>query len=43
MGVFANIMEMFKPKVRIYYGAGGRASPWNREIYEQETVRAIID
>lgn len=43
MGVFANIMEIFKPKVRIYYGAGSRASRWNREIYEQETVRAIID
>lgn len=43
MGIFGNIIDLFRPKVKIYYGAGGRAAPWTREIYEQETVRAIID
>ena len=43
MGIFGNLMGAFRPKLRVYYGALSRAAPWNREIYEQETVRAIID
>ena len=43
MGVFSDFIGRFRPKMRVYFGAAGRSSPWNREVYAQETVRAIID
>lgn len=43
MGIFSQFMDMFRPKILAYYGTAGKPKPWNREIYEQETVRAIID
>lgn len=43
MGVFSNFIDAFRPKVRVYMGPVGRSKPWTREVYEQETVRAIID
>lgn len=43
MGILSNLLDLFRPKTKIYYGAGGRSVAWNREIYEQETVRSIID
>ena len=43
MGIFSQFFDFFRPKVRVYFGPSGRSSPWNREAYEQETVRAIID
>lgn len=43
MGLFDSLLDLFRPRVKVYYGTGSRASPWDREIYEQETVRAIID
>ena len=43
MGIFSQFFDFFRPKVQVYFGPSGRSSPWNREAYEQETVRAIID
>ena len=43
MGVFSNFLDLFRPKVQTYFGAAGKSKPWTREVYEQETVRAIID
>lgn len=43
MGILSNLADMFRPKVKLYLGQGARSRPWTREIYEQETVRAIID
>lgn len=43
MGVFSKFLDGFRPKIHTYFGAAGRSSPWTREVYEQETVRAIID
>lgn len=42
MGLFDKLFG--KVRVRyVYYGAAGRSAPFDREAYEHETVRAIID
>lgn len=43
MGVFSGLMDAIRTKVFAYYGAATKSTPWSREVYEQETVRAIID
>ena len=44
MGLFSNLFKKVKIKyLNGYYGSSARAAPWNKEAYEQETVRAIID
>ena len=43
MGILSNLAGLFRPKVKLYLGQGARSRPWTREVYEQETVRAIID
>lgn len=43
MGVFSALFGRFRPKTKLYFGLGGSSPGWNRDVYEQETVRAIID
>lgn len=43
MGVFSALFGRFRPKMKLYFGLGGSSPGWNRDVYEQETVRAIID
>lgn len=43
MGVFSGLMDAIRTKVFAYYGSATKSTPWSREVYEQETVRAIID
>lgn len=43
MGVFSGLMDAIRTKVFAYYGTATKSTPWSREVYEQETVRAIID
>ena len=41
MGIFTNL---FKTKIaNVIYASAARATPWNREAYEQELVRALVD
>lgn len=42
MGILSDLAGLFRPKV-LYLGQTARSRPWNKEVYEQETVRAIID
>lgn len=43
IGVFSNFIDLFRPKL-VSLGIGaGRSKPYSKEVYEQETVRAIID
>lgn len=43
IGVFSNLIDLFRPKLISFNGAAGRSKPYSKEVYEQETVRAIID
>lgn len=44
MGIISNFVNAIKPRlVAIFGGFGMSFSPWARDAYEQETVRAIID
>ncbi|SEA49679.1 phage portal protein, HK97 family [Eubacterium aggregans] len=44
MGILSSFLNSIRARFgSAYYGYGARSAPWNREIYEQETVRAIID
>lgn len=42
MGLFE---KLFRPVLgaRYYSGQSARAAPWTKDLYEQETVRAIVD
>lgn len=41
MGLLTNFFS--KIKTRVYYGMGTQSTPYTKEIYEQELVRAVID
>lgn len=43
MGLFSSFFQKSRAKPRAYCGFEARSTPFNRELYEQETVRAIID
>lgn len=44
MGFFADLAGLFRPmKTKMYLGPGARSRPWTKEVWEQETVRGIID
>mgnify|MGYP000935693573 CR=1 FL=1 len=44
MGLLSNVFTKIKYKLLPgYYGYRATSAPWNKEAYEQETVRAIID
>lgn len=43
MGLLSNFFKSIKVQGSGYYGYRARSMPWSREVYEQETVRAIID
>lgn len=44
MGLLSNIFSKIRYKLmNSYYGYSSRSAPWNKEAYDQETVRAIID
>lgn len=43
MGLFSNFLKSITAKVSGYYGYRAKSSPWSSEVYEQETVRAIVD
>lgn len=42
MGLFAKLLRPLLSN-RYYVGTTVRAKPWSRSLYEQETVRAIVD
>lgn len=42
MGLFEKLFRPFMGS-RYYSGQPARAAPWSKELYEQETVRSIID
>lgn len=44
MGILSDFFGKIKYKLmNSYYGYSSRSAPWNKDSYEQETVRAIID
>lgn len=42
MGIFGRLLQSLRG-VKFYVGAAARAAPWSKDLYEQETVRAIVD
>lgn len=43
MGLFSNLFKGIKLRFNSYGTYLTKSSPWNKDLYEQETVRAIID
>ncbi len=43
MGLFSKFFERIKTRFLSIGSYYSRSSPWNKDLYEQETVRAIID
>ena len=42
MGLFQNLFKFIKVRY-VYGGASARSAPFNKEAYEQEVVRAVVD
>lgn len=43
MGIFSKLFQNIKVKSTDYYGYSAGSAPFGKDLYEQETVRAIID
>lgn len=43
MGIFSKLFQNIKVKSADYYGYSAGSAPFGKDLYEQETVRAIID